>query len=212
MRFKAAIFDLDGTLLDSMGIWDNLGREFLLRHGIDEDIDLDDRLGVVTMHEALKYLIKEYKLDILIDEAYAETWQIVEDFYRDRVQLKSGAMEFLDYLRDNNIPCGIITATELRLIMPALERTKLNGYFKEVLSCAELKTSKRTPEIFFKMSEILGIAPGETVVFEDALYAAQTAKSVGYQVAAIYDHSEKNPEKLKEISDYYCLNWDSLDF
>lgn len=208
MRFKAAIFDLDGTLLNSMGMWSNLGREFLIRHGIDEEIDLDEKLGVVSIHSALEYLIKEYKLDISIDEASAETWQMVEDFYRYRVQLKLGAMEVLDYLQDNNIPCGIITATELRLVTPALERTKLKPYFREVLSCVELKTSKRTPGIFFQMSEILGVDPCETIVFEDALYAAETAQNAGFKVAAIYDHSEKNSEKLKEISDYYYSNWD----
>ena len=90
MKFKAAIFDLDGTLLDSMSIWSNLCREFLLRHHIDEEIDLDGKLGVISMRNALEYVIKEFSLEVSIDEACAETWQIVEEFYRSKAKIKPG--------------------------------------------------------------------------------------------------------------------------
>ena len=82
-----------------------------------------------------------------------------------------------------------------------------------IFSCSALQTSKRTPEIFFRMSQVLGIAPADTVVFEDALYASVTAKNAGYAVAAVYDFTERNPEKLKEVADWYCQSWEdfSLD-
>lgn len=207
MKVKAAIFDLDGTLLDSMSIWSNLCREFLLRHNIDEDIDLDGKLGVISMRNALEYVIKEFSLTVSLEEAYAETWQIVEEFYRSKAQIKPGIKTILTHLQKNNIPCGVITATETGLVIPALERVGLSGYFKSVFSCAEMQTSKRTPEVFFKMSEILGAEPAGTIVFEDALYAAVTAKNAGYTVAAVYDPSEKEPLKLQETAHWYGKSW-----
>ena len=210
MKFRAAIFDLDGTLLDSMKIWSNLAQEFLLRHNINDVIDLDGKLGVISMHNALEYLIKEFAIDISLEAAYRETWQIVEEFYNTIAQPKPGITTLLDHLQHNNIPCGIITATETGLVIPALERTGLNGYFKEIFSCSAMNTSKRTPEVFYKMSELLGAEPSETIVFEDALYAALTAKKAGYAVAAVYDSSEKNPSLLQETADWYCQCWTEL--
>ena len=210
MKFKAAIFDLDGTLLDSMSIWSNLCREFLLRHQIDEEIDLDGKLGVISMRNALEYVIKEFALQVSLDEAYAETWQIVEEFYKSKAQIKPGIKGILDYFQSNHIPCGVITATETGLVVPALERVGLSGYFKHVFSCSEMQTSKRTPEVFFQMSRILGAEPADTIVFEDALYAAVTAKNAGYAVAAVYDCSEKNTLQLQQTADWYCKSWTEL--
>ena len=210
MNFKAAIFDLDGTLLDSMSIWSNLAQEFLLRHNINEEIDLDGKLGVISMRNALEYLIKEFAIDISLDAAYRETWQIVEEFYRSCATVKPGIRRILDHLQKNNIPCGVITATETDLVVPALERAGLSGYFQEIFSCSALQTSKRTPEIFFRMSQVLGVAPADTVVFEDALYAAVTARNAGYAVAAVFDISEKHPQKLQETANWYCQSWEEF--
>ncbi len=210
MRFKAAIFDLDGTLLDSMTIWSSLPRKFLLRYNIDQEIDLDGKLGVISMHNALEYLINEFSLPVTLETAYRQTWQIVEEFYRSEAQIKPGIKAVLDCLQQYDIPCGVITATETGLVVPALERVGLRSYFKEIFSCAEMRTSKRTPDVFFQMSGILGAAPTDTIVFEDALYAAATAKKAGYSVAAVYDPSEKNPAGLQEQSDWYCRDW--VDF
>ena len=210
MRFKAAIFDLDGTLLDSMSIWHDLPRKFLLRYNVDQVIDLDGKLGVISMHNALEYLINEFSLPITLDAAYRETWQIVEDFYRTQAEIKPGIQNILEHLHQNNIPCGVITASESGLVLPALERVGLRKYFKKIFSCSEMNTSKRTPEVFTQMSGILGAAAAETIVFEDALYAAITAKNAGYSVAAVYDASEKDPEKLAATADWYCQNWEDF--
>ena len=210
MRFKAAIFDLDGTLLDSMSIWHDLPRKFLLRYNVDQVIDLDGKLGVISMHNALEYLINEFSLPVTLDAAYRETWQIVEDFYRTQAEIKPGIQTILEHLQQNNIPCGVITASESGLVIPALEHVGLRKYFKEIFSCSEMNTSKRTPEIFIEMSGILGVPAAETIVFEDALYAALTAKTAGYSVAAVYDASEKNPEKLAAAADWYLQSWEDF--
>jgi len=210
MKFKAAIFDMDGTLLDSMTIWSNLCREFLLRHNVDKVINLDGKLGVISLRNALEYVINEFSLGISLEDAYAETWQIVADFYRNKATLKPGIRNILDHLQANGVPCGVITATETSLAVPVLERFGLHGYFKEVFSCSEKQTSKRTPDVFWEMSRILGADAAETVVFEDALYAAVTARKAGYAVAAVYDASEKNPAELIKTADWYCRSWEEF--
>ncbi|MBR2427120.1 MAG: HAD family phosphatase [Lentisphaeria bacterium] len=210
MTYKAAIFDLDGTLLDSMSIWDNLCGKFLQRHNIDREIDLESKLGVTTIRKALEYVIKECSVDISLEDAYTETWQIVEEFYLNKAQLKPGILAILDRLQQKHIPCGVITATESGLVIPALERIGLRGYFNEIFSCADMQTSKRTPDVFFQMSQVLGAAPVDTIVFEDALYAAATAKKAGYSIAAVYDATEKSPQKLKECADWYCQSWEEF--
>jgi beta-phosphoglucomutase-like phosphatase (HAD superfamily) len=93
----------------------------------------------------------------------------------------------------------------------ALTRAGLDKYFTAgVMSCAELQTSKRTPDVFFLMTEKLGSLPQETIVFEDALYASITAKKAGFSVAAVYDPSEKKQEILRETADWYCRSWEEL--
>lgn len=210
MAFSAAIFDLDGTILDSMPIWSNLAQRFLSTHGIDQEFDLDGKLGVISMHNALEYLIREFKLDLDLETAYRQTWQIVENFYRQKAELKPGIKNILAALKANGIPCGIITATESRLVTQALERAGIADDFEYIISCADTQTSKRTPEVFFTMTEKLRSLPEKTLVFEDALYAGRTAKKAGFSLAAVYDPSEKNPAELAEIADIYCRSWEEF--
>ena len=216
MGFKGAIFDLDGTLLDSMGIWSTLCQRFLAEYGISPDAEglaaMYKKMEVLSIRNALSCLLQIYpQIGIDLDGACSKTYKMVEDFYCSQAQIKPGIPEILETLQRRNIPAGIITATEAELAEKALTRAGLAKYFTAgVMSCAELQTSKRTPDVFFLMTEKLGSLPQETIVFEDALYASITAKKAGFSVAAVYDPSEKKQEILRETADWYCRSWEEL--
>jgi len=212
MKIKGAIFDLDGTLLDSMGIWSNLCSDFLHKYGITEPVSLENKLQVLSIRNALDYILKLYPaIGIDLDTAWQETMAKVASFYRDEVELRPGIKTILDELAVNDIPAGIITATETELVLQALQKVGLQDYFTAgIISCAELQTSKRKPDVFFSMAEKFSARAEEVIVFEDALYAASTAKNAGFIVAAVYDPSEKNPAQLQNIADSYCLSWEDF--
>ena len=209
MSYKGAIFDLDGTLLDSMSIWGDLCGEFLRAHGIMEHSrEVEKNLVVLSLRNAVGYMIETYHLDDDPDEACTRIWNHVEDFYRDEVELKPGVPAILDALDRAKIPSGIITATEAELAEIALRRVGIAGRFPcGVMSCVTCETSKRQPEIFLAMADRIGASPAEIIVFEDAFYAGRTAKNAGFALAAVADPWEKRQEELAAIADWYCPTW-----
>ena len=212
MSFKGAIFDLDGTILDSMPLWSNLCRNFLKKHGREQSVDIDKKLEVLSIRSALKYICELFpQLDISLEKAWRETMDEVAEFYREKVTLRPGIMEILDELAAKNIPAGIVTATESELVKLALQRVGLQDYFAAgILSCSDLHTSKKYPDVFLMMAGKLHASPAEIIVFEDALYASVTAKKAGFALAAVYDLSEKEPDELRKLADWYCRSWEEF--
>ena len=212
MSFKGAIFDLDGTLVDTMPVWCSLCRNFLKKHGIDQDVDLDKKLEVLSIRSALKYICELYpQINVSLEHAWRETMDEVAAFYREKAELKAGITEILAELTRKNIPAAVITATEKELVMMALNKVGLAEYFTAgIYSCADLHTSKKYPDVFMMVAEKMHAAPKEIIVFEDALYAATTAKNANFALAAVCDPSEKQPEQLKAISDWYCRSWEEF--
>lgn len=211
---KAAIFDVDGTLLDTMPVWENAGEIFLMKHGVRAEAQLGRKLYKMSMQEGAEYLRSRYGLDISPRGIIDGVAEVVIDFYRHEAQFKPGAREFLDALRAKNVPMAIATANEKSTVEAALERLGARGYFTEILTCSALNTSKMKPDIFIKAAEVLGSAPGEAWVFEDSYHAAKTAHDAGFRVAAVYDkYSENELEQLKRTADIYMEEyWDFEKF
>ena len=211
MKFKAAIFDMDGTLLESMHVWQSLAADFLKKHRISPGDDFAIKTSVPSIRGAVEYMIDTFELPLDAETETAEIYDSMYDFYSSKVQLKPGAEKLLKTLRLSGIKCGLVTATEPGLAAAALKYTGLAEHFgTRILSGAEHNISKSTPLPFQMMCKTLQSSPPETIVFEDAFYAAKCASLAGHPVAAIYDDTEPEQEALAGIADWYCRNWENF--
>ena len=212
MKISGAIFDLDGTLIDSMSIWDDIAYNFLVSQGVIPKPDLREKVATMYLNESAKYLVDEYSLDCTPQDFKDYTERIIEDFYVRTVPPKRDAVEFLCKLKKSGVKMCIATATERKLAVPALEHNGMLGFFDGVFSCAEIGLSKQSPEIFDRALEFLGTPKEETFVFEDSYHAVATASKAGYNVIAISDKSASNDEeKIKKLSLNFIENYAELD-
>lgn len=205
---KAAIFDVDGTLLDSMTIWHDVSRLYLARRGIDAPQDLVDRIFTMTLREGCEYIKNLYSISDPVEVLEECIMSEIRDFYYNEVTLKPGARELLTCLHELGIPLAVATAGVRETHEAALSRLGVLDLFSDILVCTELGTSKRVPDIYLRAAESLKAPPCETCVFEDALYAAETAKAAGFHVIGVADGSEAHErEKIISLADAFIYDF-----
>ena len=210
-KIKGAIFDADGTLLDSMWMWARVEIEYLISLGIDPRPDLRDVLLSLGGHEVAAYFRTEYGVRKTAEEMNAGMYKLMGEFYKNKVVPKTGVMEVLNRLRGAGVNMCVATATDRYLIEPGLRRCGLLRYFGKVFTCSEENTSKSSPDIFIRAAAFLGTRVSETLVIEDALYAVRSAKGAGFPVAAVYDLSSDNQRnEIEGLCDYYFTTFDEM--
>lgn len=213
MSVRGGIFDCDGTLLDSMLAWNNIGGRYVSKLGFVPDDDLRSKLAVMSLFQGAVYLKERYDMDSSIDEIMAGMNKMVEGAYFNDVQPKPGVIDFLEGMKKRNIPMIIATATEKYLIEAALARLDMRHYFIDVVTCNTVRQGKNKPDIYFSCLEKLGTTIDTTPVFEDALYAMETAKSAGFPLVAVEDRKTHNyRERAIEISDIFVDSWENWEF
>lgn len=205
---RGAIFDLDGTLLDSMSIWDTIGEDYLRSLGIEPRENLAETFKTFTLEESAEYYRTHYGVTLSIAEIVDGVNGMIEDFYRNTVPLKTGVAEFLAELSKDGVRMCIATVTDKYLVEAALTRLGVRQYFSEIFTTAEVGCGKSDPTIYRTALAYLGTDKRETLVFEDVLHALTTAKNDGFPVAAVYDKHEEKQEKIKEIADFYIADFD----
>ena len=211
-KISAAIFDLDGTLIDSMPIWNDLSFNFLTARGVTPKPDLRDKVSTMFLRESSQYVVDEYKLDCKADDVLDFMHGQIDNFYINLVPPKEDIIPFLERLKKTEIRMCVATATERRLAIPALERNGMLGYFDEIFTCAELGVSKRDPLIFEKALEYLGTPKHETYVFEDSYHAVETAAKAGFPVVAVYDDSAADKKnEICKLSKVFFYKYEDLD-
>mgnify|MGYP000977840092 FL=1 len=211
MKIKAAIFDADGTLLDSMGQWNLVPYKYVKSLGVAADENIAEKLFTMTISEAAEFIIDEYELSVTVEEAVEGMDAIIREFYKNDVKLKDGAGELLEFFKSRGIPMVIGTSTDRDCIEVGLERTGISVYFDRIYTSTEVGKSKEKPDLFIQAMEFMESSPDETIVFEDGLYSLRTAAALGMKTVGVFDEiSLSNQKELKELADLYVDEGESL--
>ncbi len=210
-NINAAIFDLDGTLIDSMGIWGKVDVDFLEKRGIEVPLDLRDHIEHLSFIDTAKYFKERFKLSETIEDIMDEWNNMAYYEYSNTVTLKPGAREYLECLRSKGIKLALATSNSHILLEAVLKKNGVFEYFDSITTTIEVERGKNHPDIYLLSAKKLGVHPSECVVFEDILPAVLGAKSAGMKVVAIYDiYSEHQREDILKNADYFIYEYKEL--
>lgn len=208
---RAAIFDLDGVLLDSMSIWKDLGVRYILGQGLQPIGGMSETLFAMSMEQGAAWLKEHFALPQSEAEIIKDMEAMLQQYYYDEVQAKPGAKLLLDELMRGGIRMAAATSSPRSHVTRALERNGLLSYMEAIFTTGEIGESKHSPLIYNTAAKLLDAKPEETLVFEDSLYALETAKKAGYRTVGVYDaDGESRQDVLKETADVYCTDFGQL--
>ena len=201
---KGVIFDVDGVLLDSMGIWTDLGARYLVSIGKTPEEGLAEILFSMSMEQGAEYLREHYSIDLTAEKIGSGLQDMLRDFYYYEVQARPGAQQLMQAVSDAGIKITAATSSPREHIEKALERNGLLSYVDRMFTNAEIGKSKHSPDIYDAAADHMGTAPGETCVFEDSLYALRTAAAAGYHTVGVFDSKgESDQEGLRGSAEIY---------
>ncbi len=214
MKIKGAIFDMDGTLLDSLGGWDVLwdwcGESFLGGQSFRPDPEVNKAVRTMVLIDALNYIHELYCFGKNGQELLDYFNDTLPTLYAEKFDLKPGVREFLDYCLENGIKMVLASATERQYIDTALDRHGLRKYFDAVLSCADIGKGKEEPDIFEESLRVLGTKREETWVFEDSYVALETAVKIGLPTVGIFDCHAFEQERLAKSATHYIAEGETM--
>ena len=207
MDKQFAIFDMDGTLIDSMSFWRNLTSEYLSSKGVAQvPEEILRKIKPMTMSESAALFQEVFGLS---GDVEAEMNDMMDAHYRNDIPLKDGVRDYLEMLRGQGVRMCVASATAEHLMESCLSRLGIRDYFTFLLSCETVGAGKSSPLVYHESAKRLQANPDEIAVYEDALYAVQTAKNAGYYVIGVYDEgAAKNWETVRKIADEVIKNWE----
>lgn len=211
MKITGAIFDFDGTLFDSMHVWKGIKYNFF------ESIDIkltkgdEEAFKGLFLRELFYLAIERFNLKYTYEELLEKLFVYIKSRYLAETEPKNDIIEFLEKLKSKGVKMGIATATGETALVAVLEKYGMLHYFSPIYSTYTVGASKTEPKVYDVVLDELGTEKETTWVFEDALYAAKTAKANGYNVVGIYDVSEPKQDELKELVDIYIHDYSELD-
>ena len=214
MQIQGAIFDMDGTLVDSLGSWDDFIKffedKYSLKFDHDHNADLLRQFRTVPINEVAEIVHKKFGIGDSAETIANELFERLELFYRTKVKCKEDIPEFLQGLSEKGVSMCIASATNPELIRVVLKRCGIERYFSEIVSCEDVGKNKSFPDVFFAALERLGTKKEETWVFEDSITALKTAKNAGFSTVGVFDRNNDMQELVAAYSDEYIADGESI--
>ena len=215
MRIKGAIFDMDGTIIDSLMFWDYLwrciGEKYMGNACFKPSEEINKNVRTMIYYDAMAYFKGCYDIPVDMNEFFSFASSGIREFYKDVARVKPGADKLLASLKEKNIKLCLASATAMAEVKYALECHDLLKYFDFVLSCADIGAGKDKPDIYIKARNIMNLSQEDICVFEDSYIALETAKKKGFQTVGIFDRYAFEQDRLKKASDIYLDEHQSLD-
>ncbi|MCB9498314.1 MAG: HAD family phosphatase [Bacillales bacterium] len=209
MKIDCAIFDLDGTLVDSMLYWAKVPQTYLEKKGIIEKEDIATEFLSMSLEESAIFLKEKYQLQDSVKEIMQGINDCIEDYYLNNIPLKPGIKELLDELKTRNVKMAVATATDKYLVIECLHKLNIESYFDYVITSSEVGSSKNNPEIYLRCAAYLKSTPEKSIIFEDLPYGIISSHQVGFHTVGLYDEASKHLQKqIKDHSDFYFLSID----
>ncbi|MCR4588697.1 MAG: HAD family phosphatase [Lachnospiraceae bacterium] len=208
---SACIFDLDGTLVDSMWMWKAIDIEYLGKFGIPMPEDLQKCIEGISFDQTAIYFKEHFPIPDPIEKMKEDWNQMAWDKYANEVPLKPGVADFLKELKKNGIKLGIASSNSRELMDNVCETHGLHAIFDVILTSKEVAIGKPAPDIYLKAARELGISPSNCLVFEDLIAGIQAGKAAGMKVVAVDDeYSAYSVDQKKQEADYYLYHYDEL--
>lgn len=204
INISGAIFDMDGTLVDSLGFWDylweSLGTRYLGNRNFRPDEITAKGVRTSTLYGAARLIHENCGIAESTDELFTVVDEMLKNYYTDAVELKEGAEELLNSLKEKGVKMCIATATAPHLLKVLMDKFNLYRFFEKAVSCNEVGKGKEHPDVFVRAHEYLGTKKEETFIFEDSVVALESAVRAGYNTVGVYDKYGFSPERVKELS------------
>jgi len=210
-QYKAIIFDLDGTLIDSMWIWESVDIDFLEKRNLKFPGDLQGDIEGMSFTETAGYFKKRFKLKESLEEIKAEWNALALGYYRDRIQLKKKVKELLEYFKNEGKKMGIGTSNSRILAEAVVKHRGIEEYFETLVTSCDVDFGKPSPDVFLKVAEILKVSPEACLVFEDTYAGVKAAKAAGMDCIAIYDEiASASEEDIIKTANKYIMSFDEI--
>lgn len=209
---KAVLFDLDGTLCDSMWVWMAIDEEYIKKYGLTEPEDFHESMEGLSYTETAEYFLKIFpELPKTVEDLKREWYEMAIEKYAEEVTLKEGVREFLQYLKAQGIPVGIATSNDRKLVEAFLKGQDAAALIDTISTSCEAKKGKPAPDVYLIAAENLKVAPEHCLVFEDVPMGILAGKNAGMKVCAVEDSfSAAQKEKKRELADYYICHYDEI--